>query len=221
MDQTVGEAADPVAESKARRGKREFAEGRRAAKRIFPQLRARYPAAFPTETALVRPLVGSANQQIAEDFGFPLKFVRGLLFNWKRSEAYCRAVLTYPVRITLDGAVDPEMGVDDQARRMARQELDRNERRRAARKAAEAAALAETAPAVASAAPEPAQITPAFPAAPEPPPPVAAESPTPVAPARKKLTLKAPINAEAIAHTTTRTVRTIEVPESRGKTRRR
>src|SRR3954469_12640294 len=157
MDQIVHKAPDPVAESKRRRGKREFAEGRRAAKRIFPQLRERYPAAFPTETALVRLLVGGANQQIAEDFGFSLKFVRGLLFNWKRSEAYCRAVLSYPVRITLDGAVDPEMGVDDQARRMARHQLERIERRRAARKAAEAAA-------------------PAVPAAPEPPPAAAAAS---------------------------------------------
>src|SRR3954470_14720019 len=221
MDQIVRETPDPEAESKRQRGRREFAEGRRAVKRIFPQLRERYPAAFPTETALVRPLVGSANQQIAEDFGLPLKFVRGLLFNWKRSEAYCRAVLSYPVRITLDGAVDPGMGVDDQARRMARQELDRNERRRAARKAVEAAALAETAPAVASAAPEPAPVTPRFPAASEPPPPAAPGSPTPGAPARKKLTLKAPIGTDAIAHTTTRTVRTIEVPGSRGKSRRR
>src|SRR3954452_37854 len=140
MDQIVHEAPDPVAESKRRRGKREFAEGRRAAKRIFPQLRERYPAAFPTKAALVRPLVVSANRQIAEDFGFSLKFVRGLLFDWKESEPYCRAVLTYTGRIKLDGEVDPEMGVDDQARRMARQQLEGLERRRAARKAAEAAA---------------------------------------------------------------------------------
>src|SRR3954470_14953348 len=211
MGQIVHEAPDPVAESKRRRGKREFAEGRRAAKRIFPQLRERYPAAFPTKAALVRPLVVSANRQISEEFGFSLKFVRGLLFDWKESEPYCRAVLTYTVRIKLDGEVDPERGVEDQARRMARQQLDRIERRRAARKAAEAAALAETAPAVVSTAPEPAQVTPAFPAAPEPPPPATAASPTPVALARKKLTLKAPIGADAIAHTTTRTVRTIEV----------
>lgn len=217
MDQIVHEAPDPVAESKRRRGKREFAEGRRAAKRIFPQLRERYPAAFPTKAALVRPLVVSANRQIAEDFGFSLKFVRGLLFDWKESEPYCRAVLTYTGRIKLDGEVDPEMGVDDQARRMARQQLEGLERRRAARKAAEAAALAE----VPSAAPEPAQVTPPFPATSEPLPPAATASPTPVAPARKKLTLKAPIGAEAIPHTTTRTVRTIEVPEQRGKTRSR
>lgn len=83
MDQIVRETPDPVAESKTQRGRREFAEGRRAAKRIFPQLRERYPAAFPTKATLVRPLVVSANRQIAEDFGFSLKFVRGLIFNWK------------------------------------------------------------------------------------------------------------------------------------------
>ena len=101
---------------------------------------------------------------------------------WKAREAYCRAVLTYPNRVDLDGLLT-EAIVDDQAREMASAQLEQiaaKKAKAAERRAKEAAdRAAEVARPPSTPEPEPMPEP-----EPEPPAPVEAPAPEPERPER-------------------------------------
>jgi sRNA-binding protein len=105
-------------------------------------LQKRWPAAFPAQGHLVKPLVASCLGQIAEATGWSKEYVRGVLHIWKSRSAYCRAVIAAEFRYDLDGQ-QTSVAVGDQARAHARQRLAENEAarlRRQEKRAAEASA---------------------------------------------------------------------------------
>jgi hypothetical protein len=53
--------------------------------------------------------------------GWSIPYTRGVLFPWKMGPAYCRAVLLYNERITLDGS--PAEPVDAEAKELATKQL--------------------------------------------------------------------------------------------------
>jgi sRNA-binding protein len=122
-----------------------FLRGRREAKLQFPLLRERWPKAFPNRPSEVRALGSEAARAVAEAMGWAHGYARGVLFIWKKREAYCRAVLDHPERIALDGTPCGET-VDDKAKALALAALetmrDRRERKLAQTKAAQEAARA-------------------------------------------------------------------------------
>jgi len=73
------------------------------AKTQLPLLQEKWPKAFPRKNDEVRPLASGIGSVVAEEFGWSMPYARAVLETWKRREAYCRAVLTYAVRIGLDG----------------------------------------------------------------------------------------------------------------------
>ena len=132
---------------------------------------------------------------------------------WVLREAYCRAVLAYPMRINLDGS-ESELAVDDEARALAAARLDQIAARKAkeaARKAREAELAAAAEPPAPPPLPEPA-AAPEPVAAPAPVEAIASEpAPEPKPPARKLLTI--PGAKEALARRglgTTEIVATIQ-----------
>ncbi len=153
-------------------------------------LRTRWPKAFPSRAHDVRPLARAA-PAIAEALGWSNAYTRGVLNPWVQREAYCRAVLAYPMRINIDGS-ESDLSVDDEARALATARLAQIAERKAKeaeRKAAEAEArppapLPEPEPV-----PEPEPPPPEAAPGPEPPPPEAAPGPEPPPRARKILTL--------------------------------
>ena len=78
----------------------------------------------------VRPLASGTVKTIAETLGWSTPYTRAILARWKARASYCRAVLGHTKRITLDGSETDEE-VDNQARALAQEMLDRRKARRA------------------------------------------------------------------------------------------
>jgi sRNA-binding protein len=93
-------------------------------------LRERWPAAFPVKLHDVRPLTIGAAGDIAAAMGWSLPYTHGVLIPWRRSPAYCRAVLAYDQRIALDGT--PAEPVDAEAKDLATKRLAQIAERKAA-----------------------------------------------------------------------------------------
>jgi len=133
-------------------------------------LRARWPKAFPLRAHEVRPLA-NAVPTIAEAFGWSNAYARGVLNPWVLREAYCRAVMRYPMRVNLDGS-ESELTVDDEARAMATSRLGQIAARKAKeaprKQEAELAAVAQPPAAAAEPLPLP-EPAPESPVVPEPP----------------------------------------------------
>jgi ProQ/FINO family len=110
----------------------------------FEILRAKWPKAFPAKGHQVRPLASGAVKIVATMLGWSPPYARAVLQAWKLREAYCRAVLAYSERITLDGAASGEV-VDDVARALATERLAVIKARRA-RQAEEQPARTQLAP---------------------------------------------------------------------------
>jgi sRNA-binding protein len=115
----------------------------------FVHLRAKWPKAFPAKPYEIRPLASGIKPTVMEAFGWTPAYARAVLMVWRLRPAYCHAVLRYPERINLDGSASGE-AVDDEARRMAQERLDKvaaNRAQRAEQQQARAAAEAIDAPA--------------------------------------------------------------------------
>ena len=117
----------------------EWKRGMSEARQHFDALRARWPRAFPASDHDVRPLASGAAAIVAAEMGWSEAYTRGVLRIWKARSAYCRACLIYPGRIALDGSPTGEV-VDDEARAMAREQLELRKRRREAERQATVAA---------------------------------------------------------------------------------
>jgi|SRR5580704_1053002 sRNA-binding protein len=85
-------------------------------------LQDKWPAGFPKQASLVRPLANGAPKTIAEAFGWSVAYTRAVLMVWKSRAAYCTAVLAHSRRINLDGSPSDEE-VDDKARLLAKERL--------------------------------------------------------------------------------------------------
>jgi sRNA-binding protein len=85
-------------------------------------LQDRWPAAFPKQASLVRPLANAVPKTIAEAFGWSVAYTRAVVRVWKSRAAYCTAVLAHPKRINLDGSANDEE-VDEKARALAKEQL--------------------------------------------------------------------------------------------------
>jgi sRNA-binding protein len=85
-------------------------------------LQDKWPAGFPKQASLVRPLANGTAKTIAEAFGWSVAYTRAVLMVWKSCAAYCTAVLAHPKRINLDGSTSDEE-VDDKARLLATERL--------------------------------------------------------------------------------------------------
>ena len=85
-------------------------------------LREKWPLAFPVKLSDVRPLAAGASREIATSMGWSLPYTLGVIGSWKLAPSYCRAVLHYDQRITLDGA--PAEAVDAGAKEMATKRLE-------------------------------------------------------------------------------------------------
>jgi len=92
------------------------------AKTQLPLLQEKWPKAFPRKDGEVRPLACGVTSVVAEEFGWPRPYAKAILETWKLREAYCRAVLTYPVRIELDGTPTADT-VSEAARAQAQKML--------------------------------------------------------------------------------------------------
>jgi hypothetical protein len=88
--------------------------GHKEAGQQLTVLRERWPLAFPVHAHDIRPLAVDAAGEIAAAMGWSLPYTLGVLAPWKMAAAYCRAVLAYDHRITLDGA--PAEPVDARAK---------------------------------------------------------------------------------------------------------
>jgi sRNA-binding protein len=121
-------------------------------------LREKWPLAFPLKLEDVRPLAAGASREIAAAMGWSLPYTLGVLGIWKLAAFYCRAILAYDQRITLDGA--PAETVDAEAKDLATKRLAELTGRKAPKKPATeakpAVATAEPAPKETVTAPEPA-----------------------------------------------------------------
>ena len=180
--------------------KSDWKRGASESRQQIELLRARWPKAFPAKGHEVRPLANAA-PAIAEALGWSHAYAKGVLSPWVLREAYCRAVMRYPMRVNLDGS-ESELTVDDEARAMATSRLAQI----AARKAKEAPRKQE--PELAAVAQPPAAAPEPLPLPePTPEPPVVPEPPR----ARKLLTI--PGAKEALARRglgTTEVVATIQ-----------
>jgi sRNA-binding protein len=95
-------------------------------------LQERWPAAFPKEAHLIRPLVSRLAPVIAESMGWNEGYAQGVLKGWKSRAAYCKSVLREKYRYDLAGLVTTEE-IDEEARGLATRQLaqlKRNESRR-------------------------------------------------------------------------------------------
>jgi sRNA-binding protein len=104
-----------------RERKREHERGTQEHSQQLRVLREKWPLAFPVRDQDVRPLAVDAARQIAATMGWSAAYTHGVLKPWKQTASYCRAVLCYGQRITLDGA--PAETVDEAARDLAAREL--------------------------------------------------------------------------------------------------
>jgi sRNA-binding protein len=127
-------ATKRLAELAARRAlKDERVRGTKDFPKQLAVLREKWPLAFPVKLDDVRPLAAGVNRQIAATTGWSLPYTLGVLGGWEFSPFYCRAVLQYDHRITLDGA--PAEPVDAKAKEMATKHLAELAAGRAAKKA--------------------------------------------------------------------------------------
>jgi sRNA-binding protein len=86
-------------------------------------LQERWPAAFPKEPELVRPLMGrGVVAAIAESTGWSKRYTKSALSVWKRRPTYSQAVLRCERRYDLNGAASDER-VSEQARARATERL--------------------------------------------------------------------------------------------------
>jgi sRNA-binding protein len=95
----------------------------------FVALRVRWPKAFPVNGRDVRPLAVGVARIIAAEMGWSVGYARAILGMWKARDPYCRACLLYAKRIALDGSLTDEL-VDDEARAMARELIERRKERK-------------------------------------------------------------------------------------------
>jgi sRNA-binding protein len=158
--------------------------------------------AFPPRSEDVRPLALGVVPIVAAETGWSWPYAKGVLRRWKEAPAYCRAVLSCPNRINLDGS---EAGpVDDVARDHARSRLEKIRKGREERKLREAQRAAEAAlrfPSI-EAAPPAAEPQPAEPS---PPPGPSAEVERHETPKQMKMRLAA--EAKAAKHAQKRAIR--------------
>jgi sRNA-binding protein len=87
-------------------------------------LRRTWPKAFPENPDDVRVLAPGVKKTIRDKFGWPHKKTDRILENWAGTDAYQKAVLNHPERITLDGT-SSGVKVDDAMRERVRQRIDR------------------------------------------------------------------------------------------------
>lgn len=113
----------------SKRYKAEYTQGRKDGAEHLRTLQGLWPLAFPESPHLVRPLSTSATHALRQTFGWSTSYATGVLSIWKTRAAYCRAVLAYPNRITMDGLATDER-VDDRAKDMARATLERRKAKR-------------------------------------------------------------------------------------------
>jgi sRNA-binding protein len=118
--------------------------GSKESRQQLAVLREKWPLAFPVEHHDVRPLEMGAARQVASEMGWSLPYTLGVLGRWKMAAVYCQAVLSYDLRIALDGS--PAETVDAEAKDLAAKQLAKLAARKAAKKAAEAAASAVVKP---------------------------------------------------------------------------
>jgi hypothetical protein len=86
-------------------------------------LQERWPAAFPKDSDLIRPLMGrGVVTAIAESTGWSKRYTASVLFMWKRREGYSQALLRHEHRYDLDGVATAEK-VSEQARARATERL--------------------------------------------------------------------------------------------------
>jgi sRNA-binding protein len=103
-------------------GKLERNRGLKESREQIKVLQDKWPAAFPKQASLVRPLANGTAKTIAAAFGWSVAYTRAVLRVWKSRAAYCTAVLAHPKRINLDGSANDEE-VDDKARALAKEQL--------------------------------------------------------------------------------------------------
>ena len=99
-------------------------------------LKAKWPDIF--SDLKTKPVASSVLPQVAAALGWRPGYARGVFQVWKSRNAYCRAVLRNSIRVNLDGSPSGEV-VDDEAREMAKAQLDKNAARNAAKRARELA----------------------------------------------------------------------------------
>jgi hypothetical protein len=95
-------------------------QGAKESRKQVAALRTKWPAAFPSDPHLVRPLAVGSPVIIAQAMGWTVAYTLGVLTPWKRSPSYCRAVLSY-ARIQLDGTPtdeQPDAGAREQAKKL-------------------------------------------------------------------------------------------------------
>ena len=135
--------------------KSERLQGLRESMAGVETLRSLWPLAFPKKSHLVKPLASRVARQVAERTGWSPAYTRGVLQAWKSRSAYCYAVLGNERRSNLDGQEVAEI-VDDEARKMARNQLARIAARRAKLEQKKAAAAAKPVPEMSNSAASPA-----------------------------------------------------------------
>jgi sRNA-binding protein len=118
--------------------------GSKEARLQLAVLQERWPLAFPAKDHDIRPLAIGTPSEVAAAMGWSLPYTLGVLTAWKMAEAYCKAILCYDQRITLDGS--PAETIDAEAKDLASKQLARLAAREAARKATKAAAPAVVKP---------------------------------------------------------------------------
>jgi hypothetical protein len=109
--------------------KAERRKGLREAPEKFEQLRQKWPKAFPTKSKDIRPLATATSKTIATEFGWSYQYARAVLERWKLRNDYCRAVIAYQRRHTLDGIESDEV-VDECAKMRAREMIENRQARR-------------------------------------------------------------------------------------------
>jgi sRNA-binding protein len=112
--------------------------GTKESAKQFAMLREKWPLAFPVKDQDIRPLAIGAAHEIAATLGWSIPYTLGVLARWKMTPIYCRAVLCYEQRITLDGT--PAEPIDAAAKDLATKQLARLAAQKAAKEAAKAAA---------------------------------------------------------------------------------
>jgi hypothetical protein len=110
--------------------KEQIVQGMKEARAGIERLQSLWPAAFPCEPHLVRPLDGRLiTREIMEGTGWTAAYVRGVLSAWRMRAAYCKAILRYDQRVNLRGEKSDQPVLDD-ARATARERLEAIDARR-------------------------------------------------------------------------------------------
>lgn len=128
--------------------------GTKESAKQFAILREKWPVAFPVKDQNIRPLAIGAAHEIAGTMGWSIPYTLGVLARWKMTPVYCRAVLCYEQRITLDGM--PAEPIDAEARDLATKQLARLAAQKAAKEAKASRDAAPPAPAAPAIKPLPA-----------------------------------------------------------------